>query len=119
MPSGSQLSSPPELEDRGAQPERTALAWLRTAASITFAALLIFRYLIEVGSYAQAYLLAGSALLLAPCLAVVGHSRSRQAAKNWPNRNLANYLGTLLVALAVSGFGLLSALFVYVAGAVR
>lgn len=86
---------------------------------MTFVALLIFRYLIEVGSYAQAYLLAGSALLLAPGLAVVGHSRARQASKNWPSQNLANYLGTLLVALGVSGFGILSALFVYVAGAVR
>lgn len=111
------MSLPPDLVDHGAQPERTALAWLRTAASMTFAALLLLRYLIEVGSYAQAYLLAGSAMLVAPSAIVVGHYRARQAAKSWPNMNLANPLANLLVALAVSAFGLMAVLSVVIAGA--
>jgi uncharacterized membrane protein YidH (DUF202 family) len=95
----------PDLVDAGAQPERTALSWLRTAASITFAALLLFRYLIEVGNFATAYLLTGAAMLVAPSLLLVGRVRADRASNHWPGVNLANPSGTLMVAAAVFSFG--------------
>jgi uncharacterized membrane protein YidH (DUF202 family) len=103
------LLSPRELVDQGAQPERTALSWLRTAASITFAALLAFRYLIEVGNFATAYLLTGAAMLVAPSLLLVGRVRADRASNRWPGINLANPKGTLLVAIAVCSFGVIVA----------
>jgi uncharacterized membrane protein YidH (DUF202 family) len=104
------LSLLPDLVDAGAQPERTALSWLRTAASITFASLLLFRYLIEVGNTAQAFLVGGAAVLLAPTLLIAGLNRAKKASINWDVLTPANPLGTLAVSLAVMLVGLIVAL---------
>ena len=95
--------------DLGAQPERTALSWLRTAASITFAALFLFRYLIEGGHESQAFLLGGAAVLIAPTLLLVGLKRAERASKNWEQQSPAAPLGTLLVSGAVFLVGMVVA----------
>lgn len=99
-----------ELVDSGAQPERTALSWLRTAASVSFAALFLFRYLVEAGLQTQAFLLGGLALLVAPLLLLTGASRSFQASRNWEQVSPVQSWKTMTVSLAVSAVGLVFAL---------
>ena len=97
----------PRLVDIGAQPERTALSWLRTAASITFAALFLFRYLIEGGHGVRAFLLGGAAVLIAPVLLSAGARRAERASKDWEQVSPVNPMGTLLVSSAVFLVGLI------------
>ena len=99
-----------ELVDVGAQPERTSLSWLRTAASITFAALLLFRYLLENSLPTQAFLLAGTALLISPIILLAAIKRVRSANGNWEQADVSQPRVTLFVALAVCGVGIVSAL---------
>jgi uncharacterized membrane protein YidH (DUF202 family) len=60
--------------DPGLQPERTALAWRRTALAITVGALVAVRILPEkLGLWA--ILPAGAGLVLATCILVAAHHR--------------------------------------------
>lgn len=99
-----------ELVDSGAQPERTALSWIRTAASVSFAALLLFRYLVEAKLEAQAFLLGGTALLLAPLLILTGLYRARSASNSWEQLSPVRGSATLLVSLAIGSLGVVIAL---------
>jgi F0F1-type ATP synthase assembly protein I len=92
----------PNLIDQGAQPERTSLSWIRTAASTSFAALFLFRYLIEKQQADLAFLLGGAALLVAPALLVVGIFRIRSSTGVWEKTSLARPTALLLVSLALS-----------------
>ena len=96
-----------ELVDLGAQPERTALSWLRTAASISFAALLLFRYLIEAGFEPAAFVLAGLSLLIAPALMITGLKRAEHSSVDWERVTPASIQGTLLLSIAIGTFGVL------------
>jgi hypothetical protein len=98
-----------ELVDSGAQPERTALSWIRTAASVSFAALLLFRYLVEAKLEAQAFLLGGTSLLLAPLLLLAGLYRARNASKHWDLLSPVWGVATFLVSLAVGSLGIVIA----------
>lgn len=100
-----------ELVDSGAQPERTSLSWLRTGASVAFAALFLFRYLVEAGLQTQAFLLGGIALLVAPLLLLTGAARSAQASKNWEQASPVQSWKTMFVSVAVSSVGLVFTLF--------
>lgn len=95
-----------ELVDSGAQPQRTALSWLRTAASITFAALLLFRYQVEAGFHAQAFLLGGLTLLLVPLLLLTGASRSLEASQNWDKVSPVQTWKMMILSISVSSVGL-------------
>lgn len=101
-----------ELVDKGAQPERTALSWLRTAASTSFAALFLFRYLIEAGYSSLAFTLAGFAILIAPTLLFIGFRRASQANINW-NQSILNYKETVFISLSVGLISILTTITVF------
>lgn len=64
----------PGATDRGLQPERTALAWLRTAMSVLVAALVLVRF----AAQRDAVLAAASAVLAIPLSAMVAVLASRR-----------------------------------------
>jgi high-affinity Fe2+/Pb2+ permease len=98
-----------ELVDKGAQPERTALSWLRTAASTTFASLFLFRYLIEAGHQAMAFILGGCAILIAPTLLLIGLRRASVASRNW-NESVQNNKEIIFISLAVGLLAILTSI---------
>lgn len=104
-----------ELVDSGAQPERTALSWLRTAASVSFAALFLFRYLVEAGLVQEAFFLAGLSLLVAPALIIKGLKRAERSSAVWERVTPVSVQATLSVSISIGIFGVIVAVALLVA----
>lgn len=94
------------LIDSGAQPERTALAWARTASSIIFVSLIIFRLLLDAELRVHAFLMGGLLMLTSVIPLLIGRVRARSATQNWKSTELAPFHSARLLSLTISLLGL-------------